>query len=85
MFSLILQVVNLFREKIIQASHSLFAKHLGTGNIHLIHHPIAYRLCKEKKGIDFVHQMSHQYLNQETTVTQVSLVNLGSQAMLKVV
>lgn len=51
MSSLILQVVNLFREKIIQASHSLFAKHLGTGNIHLIHHPIAYRLCKEKRGL----------------------------------
>lgn len=61
----------------------MVAQHLGTGNAHSINYPVAYRLCKEKGGLILLIECFTNIYNQEAAVTLLSLVNLGSHAVLK--
>lgn len=67
MSSIILQVVNLFKEKN-NPSLPLIAQGLGTGNTYLVNYPVAYTLCKEKGGLILLSKCFTSINNQETTV-----------------
>lgn len=61
----------------------MVAQHLGTGNAFLINYSVAYRLCTEKGELIPLIECFTDIYNQEAAVILSSLVNLGSQALLK--